>query len=84
MGHFETEAMVCPRCGFSTLTKEQAQRYAELKLLHQIVDAERKIIKIGNSMGLTLPDELKQFGAKIGKNVRIEALSNKSFKVELI
>jgi len=84
MGHFETDAMVCPRCDFSTLTKEQAQKYGELKLLHQIVDAERKIIKIGNSMGLTLPDELKQFGAKIGKNVRIEALSNKSFKVELI
>lgn len=84
MGHFETAAMVCPKCGFSTLTKEQAQRYAELKLLHQIVDAERKIIKIGNSMGLTLPDELKQFGAKIGKSVRIEALSNKSFKVEFV
>lgn len=84
MGHFETQAMVCPKCGFSTLTKEQAQRYAELKLLHQIVDAERKIIKIGNSMGLTLPDELKQFGARIGKNVRIEALSNKSFKVEFV
>ncbi len=82
--HFETDAMVCPKCNFTTLTKEQAEKYAKLKQLHQIVDAERKIIKIGNSMGLTLPDRLQDFGAKIGKKVRIEALSPKSFKIELL
>ena len=81
---FETKAMVCPKCNFTTLTKEQAERYAKLKQLHQIVDAERKIIKIGNSMGLTLPDSLQDFGAKVGKKVKIEALSPKSFKIELL
>jgi len=83
-GNFETEAMACPNCNFITLTKEQAEKYAKLKQLHQIVDAERKIIKIGNSMGLTLPDRLQDFGAKIGKKVKIEALGPKSFKVELV
>ena len=82
--HFEIEALVCPKCGFVTLTKEQAQNYAKLKQLHQMMDAERKIIKIGNSMGITLPDALKQFGAKIGKKVKTEALGPKSFKVELV
>ena len=82
--HFETEAMVCPKCHFTTLTKEQAEKYAKLKQLHQIIDAERKIIKVGNSMGLTLPDRLQDFGAKIGKKVRIEALGPNSFKVGLI
>jgi len=81
---FETEAMVCPNCNFTTLTREQAEKYAKLKQLHQIIDAERKIIKIGNSMGLTLPDRLQDFGAKIGKKVKTEALSPNSFKVELI
>ena len=80
---FKTEAMVCPKCGFITLTKEQAEKYVKLKQLHQIVDAERKIIKIGNSMGLTLPDRLQEFGAKVGKKVKIEALTPHSFKVEL-
>jgi len=79
----ETEAMVCPKCSFTTLTKEQAEKYVKLKELHQIIDAERKIIKIGNSMGLTLPDKLQDFGAKIGRKVKTEALSLKSFKVEL-
>ncbi|MBI2647222.1 hypothetical protein HYW99_01985, partial [Candidatus Woesearchaeota archaeon] len=74
--HFKTEAMVCPNCGFITLTKEQADNYVKLKQLHQIIDAERKIIKIGNSMGLTLPDRLQDFGAKIGKKVKIEALDS--------
>ena len=81
---FETEVMICPKCHFVTLTKEQAEKYAKLKQLHQIIDSERKIIKIGNSMGFTLPDRLQEFGAKVGKRVKTEALSEKSFKVELI
>ena len=76
--------MVCPKCNFTTLTKEQAEKYAKLKTLHQIIDAERKIIRIGNSMGFTLPDRLQEFGAKIGKKVKTEALTPDSFIVELI
>ena len=83
-GDFETEAMVCPKCSFTTLTKEQAEKYAKLKQLHQIIDAERKIVKIGNSMGFTLPDKLQDFGAKIGRKVKTEAIDSKSFKVELV
>ena len=82
--NFETEAMVCPKCNFTTLTREQAEKYAKLKELHSIIDAERKIIKIGNSMGFILPDKLSGFGAKIGKRIKTEALGPKSFKVELI
>ena len=81
--NIKTEAMVCPRCNFITLTKEQAQKYVRLKQLHQIIDAERKIIKIGNSMGLTLPDQLREFGVKIGKKIKTEALTQNSFKVEM-
>src|SRR3989338_4595412 len=81
--NIKTEAMVCPRCNFITLTKEQAEEYVRLKQLHQIVDAERKIIKIGNSMGLTLPDKLQDFGIKIGAKVKTTATSSNSFKVEM-
>ncbi len=81
---FETEAMVCSKCGFSTLTKEQAQQYVRLKQLHRLIDDERKIIRIGNSMGFTLPEGLKEFGIKVGRKVKTEALGTNSFKVELI
>ena len=66
-GIIETGAMVCPKCAFTTLTKEQAQQYMRLKEFHTLIDSERKIIKIGNSIGLTLPDGLREFGAKTVK-----------------
>ena len=55
LGHIETEAMVCDRCDFTNLTKEQAEKYAQLKQLHEVIDSERRIIKIGNSFGITFP-----------------------------
>ena len=79
----ETEAMVCPHCGFISLTEEQADKYAKLLQLHRIMDSERKIIKIGNSMGITLPDSLKEYGIKVGKKIKTEAISPTAFKVEL-
>lgn len=82
-GGFETEAMVCPKCGFTTLTREQAQRYVQSRQLHSIIDDERKIIRVGNSMGITLPEQLKSYGLRIGKKVRTTALDANSFKVEI-
>jgi hypothetical protein len=76
----KTEATVCDKCGYVTLTKEQAIAYAALKHMHEAVDSTRKIIRIGNSLGITLPERL---GTKAGDKVKLSALSEKSFKVEL-
>ncbi|MBS3133096.1 hypothetical protein J4470_03120 [Candidatus Woesearchaeota archaeon] len=81
---FAAEAMICPKCGFTTLTKEQAERYVQSRQLHRIIDAERRVIRVGNSMGITLPEQLKSYGLRIGKKVRTTALDADSFKVELI
>jgi len=80
----ETEAMVCPHCRFVTLTKEQAQQFAKLKQVQQSANTERKIIKIGNSIGLILPEQLQGLGIKIGRKVKIEALTSHSFRVKLV
>lgn len=77
-----TDAMVCPSCNFTTFTKKQAEEYVKLKKLHEIVDSEKKVIKIGNSMGITLPDRLKEFGIKLGRKIKIKALSKNSIKIE--
>jgi len=73
-----TKAMVCPSCKRTTLTKEQAIGYAKLKEAHSQIDDERSIIRIGNSIGITLPEKL---GLKPGKKVKIEAIDSKSLKV---
>ena len=83
-GSFDSIAMVCPKCGFTTLTRQQAEKFARLKLLHEIIDDERKVIRVGNSMGITLPEQLKSYGIKIGKKVKTTALDSNSFKVELL
>ena len=84
IGDIKTKAMVCEKCDFSTLTKDQAMKFVQLKKLHEIVDAKRNIIKIGNSMGMLLPEKMKEFGLIVGSKVRTEALSENSFKVEII
>lgn len=79
-----TKALVCPSCGFTTLTKEQAKEFQKRIQLHHIIDQERQVIKIGNSMGITLPEQLNELGISVGKKVRLEAIDEQSFKVEIV
>lgn len=73
-------ATLCPKCGYKTFTLEQAKEYVKLRKMHDVIDEERKIIKIGNSKGITLPKELR---LKVGQKVKTEALTSNSFKVIL-
>lgn len=73
-------ALVCPKCGYKTYTTEQAKKYIELRDMHRIIDKERRIIRIGNSKGITLPEELK---VKVGQKIKMQALTPNSFKVIL-
>jgi len=79
-----TKAMVCPKDNFTTLTKDQAKEFRKRLEIHHVIDQERQVIKVGNSMGITLPEKLKNFGITVGKKVKIEAIDEHSFKVELV
>ncbi len=46
-----------------------------------LMSHERKVIKIGNSMGLTLPDRLKEVGIHIGQKVKIEPVNDHSLNL---
>lgn len=83
VSHILTVALVCPKCGFITLTKDQAKIFQKRLELHSAVDQEKQIIKIGNSMGITLPEKLRDFGLKVGQKVKLEAIDESSFKVDL-
>lgn len=82
--HILTKALVCPACAFTTLTKEQAKEFRKRLEFHQIIDQEKQVIKVGNSMGITLPEKLHEFGVNIGTKVKIEAIDQRSFKVEIL
>ncbi len=84
LNHITINALVCPNCNFTTLTKDQAKIFQKRLELHNAIDQEKHIIKIGNSMGITLPEKLRDFGLKIGQKVKLEAISESSFKIEFV
>ncbi|MEK6920337.1 MAG: hypothetical protein AABX82_00525 [Nanoarchaeota archaeon] len=81
--HILTYAMVCPKCAFTTLTKDQAKEFRKRIEFHKLIDQEKQVIRIGNSMGITFPEKLSQFGITVGKKVKVEAIDARSFKVSL-
>ena len=78
------KAYVCGKCNDIVLDIAQSKQYLEKMRLKEAVEKERKIIRIGSSMGITLPDMLKKFGVKVGRKVKLEAIDRKSIKITLI
>lgn len=70
----KSPAMVCGKCGEVTLTKVQARRLMRIKELSMACRAKRKVVRIGNSIGITLPEEL----AKIGQHVQMQPVDEKT------
>ncbi len=83
-GGIFTEAMVCSKCGYTTLTQQQAEELTRLKKLQDVLEKERKIIKIGNSIGITFPESMKKFGIHKGQSVKIEPLDGHSFRISVV
>ncbi len=62
---FEIEALVCSKCGFVTLTKEQAKVLMELRRMEEALGENKKVIRIGNTYGVTFPPVLVHQGQKV-------------------
>ena len=79
-----SEALVCDTCGHVTLTLSQAEHLMKLKEMHTLLAGERKLIKIGNSIGLTLPPKLAEYGFKVGDKVKITPKDEHRFEVSVL
>ena len=78
---FSYPVMVCKGCGHKTFSVEQAKNYVHLERQHEKLQKQRKIIRIGNSLGITLPNAIDDF--KEGTPVTLQRLGKKTFKLEL-
>ncbi|MBC8501475.1 MAG: hypothetical protein ISS25_04465 [Nanoarchaeota archaeon] len=76
-----TKAEVCPKCGRTTFNRKQAEAFIEAKKLQEMMKSKRKIIRIGNSIGITLPEKLKEFGLKAGKELKAKVTGPRSFEL---
>ncbi|OGR85054.1 MAG: hypothetical protein A2901_00560 [Elusimicrobia bacterium RIFCSPLOWO2_01_FULL_54_10] len=61
----EVEAMVCPKCGYVTLTKKQAKFMLELRKMTDALGVGRRVIRIGNTCGVTFPPILVHPGQPV-------------------
>ena len=59
------DVMVCSKCGRVTLTKEQAKRLMKLRQMVDSLGKGRKVIRIGNTCGVTFPPILVHPGQEV-------------------
>lgn len=76
--------LMCNSCNEIVLTLEQSRTYNQLKQIQiELAKEMKKISKIGNSMGITLPAKLKELGFEIGKSLDIRLVDSKHIVIEL-
>ncbi len=78
---FEYPIMVCPKCNHRVFTVSQAKQYVRLERLYEMLKRKRKVIRIGNALGVTLPKVVDEFGIKEGMFVSFQAMGKKALKL---
>ncbi len=80
---FTVPALVCPACGFVTLTKAQAKRLQELQRLQELMGEEAEIRRFGDSLGILLPRGIASFGVKEGQKARIDLSNGRRLEIAI-
>jgi hypothetical protein len=76
--------MACGSCQEIIFTLEQSKAYHKLRQIQDELSKEtKKISKVGNSMGITLPIKLKELGFDIGKSLDMRILDSRHIIIEL-
>lgn len=76
--------MVCGSCREIVFTIEQSKIFHKMKQIQdELAKENKKISRVGNSMGITLPAKLKELGYDIGKSLDIRILDSKHLVIEL-
>lgn len=73
----------CPSCGNQALSMDQLDAYNALRDQARGMLQRRKIQKIGNSLGLTLPASLHDF-IKPGMQVDVIVVDPRTFQIKVV
>ncbi|HLD56872.1 MAG TPA: AbrB/MazE/SpoVT family DNA-binding domain-containing protein [archaeon] len=71
---FLLEANICDKCGDFGLPIESAKELLRLREEAEKINSIRKVVKIGNSIGITLPPEAEEMGFKEGTSVDVHLI----------
>ncbi len=80
---FTIPAMVCPVCGFVALTMAQAKRLQGLQRLQELMGQEMEIRRVGDSLGILLPEGIAAFGVKEGQKARVDLSNGRHMEIEI-
>ena len=79
---FLLTADVCSRCGELGLPLESAKELLRLREESKSIDSRRKIVRIGNSIGITLPHYSEKVGFREGDLAEIRLIGNGEIAVK--
>ena len=79
---FLLTADVCSKCGELGLPLESAKELLRLREEAKSIDSRRKIVRIGNSIGITLPHHSEKVGFKEGELVNIRLIGDGEIAVK--
>ena len=74
---FLLDVLLCNKCGKLTLSPEAAKQLLRLRAEAEKIDSERKVVKIGNSIGVTLPSEAENIGFQQGGLVTVHLIGER-------
>jgi len=67
-------ASICSKCGEIGLPLESAKELLRLRQEAERIDSKRKIVRIGNSIGITLPHNSEKVGFREGQLAEIRLI----------
>ena len=79
VGDLPAEGYRCQECGHEVLTLAQMKEHERRRDLARAFAKPRKVVKVGNSVGLTLPKEL----FRVGQELVVQVLDGHSLRIEL-
>ena len=80
---FLLTADVCGKCGEIGLPLESAKELLRLQEEAKKIDSKRKIVKIGNSIGITLPHSSEKVGFRAGELAEIRLIGDGEIAVRV-
>ena len=79
---FLVDSLVCSKCADITLTPGSAKELLRLREESEKINSERKVVRIGNSIGITLPPEAENIGFKEGTEVDVQLIGEHQIAIK--
>ena len=79
---FLIDALICNKCSEITISPESAKELLKLREEAEKINSERKIVRIGNSIGVTLPPEAEEIGFKEGTEVDVHLIGRHEISIK--